>query len=219
MNFAAVRAAPGNYIQLQVVVTDIQHRQGDFGAWASGKAQDGHGVIEDVSFAVAGKDRQGQPRVFPTALAVNHRINCAGKFDAKTNKMRIYFDSLVLGEAPAPKSYPPAGQPAQPTPPPQQATPPPRQPANAAPPARDATGVSIERQVCVKTVGVQAAASAEAEHPLTLREAAAWLTFYAHWIETGQFVFTESATLATQPSGPNPAYNPDGQEGDEDLPF
>lgn len=139
MNWQNVKAAPGNFIKLQVVITEIKHMQGQsgMGPYALGKSQDGPGQIEDVLFTVKRGDS------FPTQLAVGHRLNGAGKFDANSGKTKFYFDSYAQGQAPAPNSYPPAGQPS--APPAQQAA---QQAINL-----DPKGLSIERQAAWKAAG------------------------------------------------------------------
>lgn len=212
MDFAHVIQAPGKYIDLQVVVTDIQHRTGDWGNWATGKAMDGPGISKDVSFAVAGNDQQGNPKVFPTDLAINHRINCAGKFDANTNKMRIYFNSYSQEQAPPPNSYPPVQQPAPQQQPYQQ--PAPQQPRPTPPPTRDATGVSIERQAAWKS----ACEVAARRSPMSLDDTEAWALRGSQFMTDGRL---HPQGPPTHPAGVNPNYDPDRPPpvDDDSIPF
>ena len=140
MNWQSVKAAPGQFIKLQVIITDIKHMNGQsgMGPYALGKAMDGPGQVESVLITV----KQGDQ--FPTDLAVNHRLNGAGKFDANTGKTKFYFDSYAQDQAPPPNSYPPAGQQVaqQPAPIAQQVA---QQAINM-----DPKGLSIERQVAWK---------------------------------------------------------------------
>ena len=96
MNWQAVKAAPGQFVTLQVVVTEIKHVDGQYGAYGLGKAQDGPGEVIDCMFTVA-KDK-----VLPPDLAAGHMINGAGKWDANTSRMKFYFNSFAQQQAPPP---------------------------------------------------------------------------------------------------------------------
>ena len=63
MNWQASKAAPGQFVTMQIVVTEIKHMTGQYGAYALGKGQDGPGEIVDCMFTVA-KDK-----VLPPDLA------------------------------------------------------------------------------------------------------------------------------------------------------
>jgi hypothetical protein len=166
MNFQSVKAAPGQYIQLQAAIVEIKHQSGEYGDYALGKAQDNTGQVEQVMFTCK-KEMQ-----FPTGLAAGHSCNWAGKYDANTQRMKLFFGSMaqrdVAAQAPA-------------TPPPQ--APPPTPPAAPyhEPAGRDATGVSIERQCVVKAVGEIAS-----RRNMDLGEAIKWCCHLHKWVETGQ---------------------------------
>jgi hypothetical protein len=46
MNFQSVKAAPGQYVQLQAQISDIKHMSGEYGDYALGKALDVMGYEE-----------------------------------------------------------------------------------------------------------------------------------------------------------------------------
>ena len=137
MNFQSVKAAPGQYIQLQAAIAEIKHFDGDYGPYALGKAQDNQGFVEDVFFTI----KKGTQ--FPTGLAAGHSCNWAGKYDANTGKMKLFFGNMAQRDvaAQAPVQTPPQSSPV----PPQQANIPIHVPVGP-----DATRVSIERQCAWK---------------------------------------------------------------------
>jgi len=213
MNFQQVMAAPGQYIQLQATITDIKHMNGEYGSYALGKAQDNQGQVASVMFTCK-KEMQ-----FPTGLAAGHRCNWAGKFDANTQKMKLFFGSMAQADvaAQAPAQAPPQG----PITPAAQALPPLPDPLPPYPPVspgathaietrhvpvgRDATGVSIERQATVKAVCERYAG--------TDADLATMLDACGHfhkWIETGTVDFTVMNTPAPIMTDPN--------QDDSDLP-
>lgn len=200
MNFAQVKAAPGQYIQLQAVITEIKHMDGNYGQYALGKAMDGPGYVEDVLFTCK-KDMQ-----FPTGLAVNHRCNWAGKFDANTGKMKLFFGSMAQADVAPQGAVPPPQAPIQ-TPPPA-----PQQPVHV-PVGQDAKGISIERQAAWKS----ACEVAARRTPMSLDETEAWALRGSQFMTDGML----HPAARTQPSGPNPNYVGDNPApvGDDDIPF
>ena len=116
-------------------------------------------------------------------------------------------NAQVPSQAPPPQQgYPPIQQPPQsppasPTPPqrPQNAPQPPR-PAQG---ARDATGVSIERQCVVKAVC--------GNGDLSLGDALDWCIALHYWVATGR--------KPDQGGQPNPNYDNNPQPIDDDIPF
>jgi hypothetical protein len=111
MNWQMVKQAPGSFVTLSVVVTEITHKTGQYGAYALGKVQDGPGQVEPVMFTVA------KGKVLPPDLAIGHRIIGAGRYDANTGKTKFYFNSFAQQQvppqtpAPIPNAY---GQPTTP---------------------------------------------------------------------------------------------------------
>ena len=91
MNFKAVTASPGKYIQLQAVITEINHFPGkEYGPYALGKARDNQGQEAKCFFTI----KKGAS--FPTGLAAGHSCNWAGRYDANKpdNGIKMYFDSM-----------------------------------------------------------------------------------------------------------------------------
>jgi hypothetical protein len=108
-----------------------------------------------------------------------------------------------------PTSQPPANEPYH-VPVQQPQGPPPSPQTPIAPQGgRDATGVSIERQVCIYTVGD----IVESRPQMDMAEAGDWLAFFMHFAETGQIKIT--ATHSPMPTGP---ANWDPNQDDSDLP-
>ena len=212
MNFQSVKASPGKYVQLQAVITEIKHMDGDYGPYALGKAQDNQGVVEGVLFTI----KKGAQ--FPTGLVAGHSCNWAGKFDANTGNMKLFFGSMAQRDvaAQAPQQAPPqaqepyhepVGQPQSPTPPPQ---------APMAPQgSRDATGTSIERQCAWKS----ACGVAASNRMLELKHVVDWAVRGAKFMADGMGDIPSEPL--TQPSGPNPNYVGDNPPPptDDDIPF
>lgn len=205
MDWQHVKAAPGQFIKLQVLITEISHQSGQYGPYALGKAKDGPGYIEQALFTV----KKGA--IFPSELAAGHLINCAGKFDANTSDMKVFFDSYAQNQSPPPNSYPPAATPAQQTPPPPpQQPPPPPQSTNVPPPTRDATGISIERQTCVKAVGEIFHGAGD---KVNLGIVVKVLCALHKWVTDGQDIPTMGAEPADWADTSQPPA------GDDDIPF
>lgn len=219
MNFQSVKASPGQYIQLQAAIVEIKHITGDYGPYALGKAQDNQGFVEEVFFTI----KKGAQ--FPTGLAAGHSCNWAGRWDANTQKMKLYFDSMaqrdVAAQAPVPAppqakesffNVPPQEPYHVPVQQPQAPQAPPQAP-NAPRPTRDATGVSIERQCTVKAVCEFYAGTDTGL--ATLLDAC---HHFHRWIETGTVDFQVSHS-------PMPTGNyeqeqaPTDPNQDDDIPF
>ena len=211
MNWQLSKAAPGTFVQMQAVIIEIKHMTGQYGSYALGKAQDGPGQVESVLFTVA-KDKP-----FPTDLAIGHRINGAGKWDANTQKMKFFFDSYAQQQvapqtqAPVPNAY--AGP--SPVPSPAAAVVAP-QPVHV-PVGRDATGGSIERQCVVKAVCEVAARRS----PMDVGEVVKWCVILHKWVTDGQDIPTMSGTVAGPPAAPfapPPEFDP-GTPDSDTIPF
>ena len=145
-------------------------------------------------------------------------LNLIGKFDPVDVNNRNRFDFLVwpfkaeqspkpslycwiqraaAGQAPPSEPYHvPVGQPQAPP-----------QAPNTPVRTRDATGVSIERQVCIYTVGD----IVESRPQMDMAEAGDWLAFFMYFAETGQIKIT-----ATHSPAPVAGYDPN--QDDSDLP-
>ncbi len=195
MNFQSVKSAPGQYIQLQAVITEITHQTGQYGPYALGKAQDNQGVIEQVLFTVK-KDAQ-----FPAGLAAGHSCNWAGKYDANTGNMKLFFGNMAQRDvaAQAPVQTPPQAAPA----PPQQANAPIHVPVG-----QDATRLSIERQCASKVVGRWVE-----QEVIPPEMAVKWCCIIHKWIETGQDI------PVSQDFGGQPYDDQGPPIDDENIPF
>lgn len=90
-----------------------------------------------------------------------------------------------------------------------------QQPAAKAPAQLDATGISIQRQAAWKS----ACEVTARRSPMSLDETEEWALRGSQFMTDGQLHPSKPKGPAMQPSGPNPDYNPDGQEGDELIPF
>lgn len=204
MDIAHVKAAPGSFVKLQVVVTEIKHQNGTYGPYALGKIQDGPGQVEQVLFTVAkGKD-------FPTDLQAGHLINCAGRFDANTGKMKVFFDSYAQNQAPPPNSYPPqqpipnayGGKPTTPSPAASMVAP---QPVHV-PADNDPTRTSIERQCAWKSAcGVAANCQG-----MELGQIVKWAVRGAKFMADGQGDVQQNPQWVGEDPPP---------PGDDDIPF